>query len=116
MVGNEVQKYIYIIQKECPLVAVMGTPANGCDMTPDLKSRFQTLHHASKKSRRAVEWRWTKGRDGGPGPCSGRGPGDRGRPGLPGQGQQSRRPGQGFKDEPVRLRPNKKQTGTPAGD
>ncbi len=36
--GNEVHKHLAIIQEECPLVAVMGTLAGGCDMggVPDL--------------------------------------------------------------------------------
>ncbi len=31
MMRNEVQNQKPIIQKECPLVADMGTPATGCD-------------------------------------------------------------------------------------
>ncbi len=41
----------------------MGTPTDGCDITPALRSGFQTLHQVSKKSRREVD----RGRDGEPG-------------------------------------------------
>ncbi len=48
MMGNEVQNRKTTIQKECPLVDDMGTPATGCDITPALRSGFQTLHHKTK--------------------------------------------------------------------
>ncbi|XP_016404060.1 cell wall protein IFF6-like [Sinocyclocheilus rhinocerous] len=68
-----------------------STSADGCDMTPALRGGFQTLQIKSKKSRREAERRWIRGRDGGPGPCSGRGPGHRGRTG--GQGGAGSLPG-----------------------
>ncbi len=52
----------------------LAPPAEDCDITPPLRSRFQMLHQMSKESMRKAEWRWTRGRDGGPGLCSGRGP------------------------------------------
>lgn len=39
------------------MVAVVGTPADGCDITPHLRSGFQTHQERSKKSGREVEWR-----------------------------------------------------------
>ncbi len=51
----------------------MGTPTRHCDITPPLRSGFQKLHKKSMKSMREVERRQTRGRDGGPGPCSERG-------------------------------------------
>ncbi len=42
VMANEVQNRQTMIQKECPLVADMGTPAAGCDMTPALKAKVHT--------------------------------------------------------------------------
>ncbi len=63
----------------------MGTPSAGCDIIPALRSGFQMLQQVSKKSRREVERRQIRGRDGGPSPCGGRGSGARGIPGNQGE-------------------------------
>ncbi len=49
-------------QRECPLVAKLGTPTTDCDITLPLKSSFQTLHKKSRKFRREVKRRWIRGR------------------------------------------------------
>ncbi len=36
--GNEVHKHLAMIQEECPLVAVMGTLGEGCDIFPEHKT------------------------------------------------------------------------------
>ncbi len=89
-------------QRECPLVAKLGTPTTDCDITLPLKSSFQTLHKKSRKFRREVKRRWIRGRDGGPGPCNGRGIRDSGRAECQdgagravGQGRAGRAGGQG---------------------
>ncbi len=55
-------------------MADIGTPATGCDITPALRSGFQTLQQKTPKFRRKVERRRIRGRDGRPGPCNGKGP------------------------------------------
>ncbi|ROL42599.1 hypothetical protein DPX16_14006 [Anabarilius grahami] len=54
---------------ECPLVAKRGTPTHDHDSTPSLRSGYQTLHETKTKTLRwEMDWRRTRGRDGGPGP------------------------------------------------
>ncbi len=45
---GKVHTHLTMIQEECPLMAVMGTLAEGCDITPSLRSGFQMLHEKSK--------------------------------------------------------------------
>ncbi len=70
MMGNAVQNTQTMTQRECPLVAKLGSPTTDCDISLPLKSGFQTLHKKSRKFRREVERRWIRGRIGGP--CNGR--------------------------------------------
>ncbi len=71
----------------------MGTPTRHCDITPLLRSRYQTLHQKTQKFQREVERRRIRGRDDGLSLCSGSSPGDRGRQGC--QGGGGRAGGQG---------------------
>ncbi len=66
------------------LVASQGTSV-GPGNNPPLRSGFQTLHTPKlKMSMSGVGRRRIRGRDGGPGSCRGRGPGDRGGQGCQG--------------------------------
>ncbi len=46
-----------LTQRECPLVAKLGTPTADCEITLPLKSSLQMLHKKSRKLRREVERR-----------------------------------------------------------
>ncbi len=46
-------------------MADIGTPATGCDITPALRSGFQTLQQKTPKFRREVERRRIRGREAG---------------------------------------------------
>ncbi len=68
-------------------VTVIEPPLQGAN------SRRSKVWGTKQESRRVAKRRRTGGRDGGPGPCNGRGPRNRGRAG--GQGRAGRAGGQG---------------------
>ncbi len=69
--GIEVNKNRTIILEECPLMAVMGTPADGCDITPLLpfKKRIPDAPPNVKEVQEGGGMETDQGRDGGPGLC-----------------------------------------------
>ncbi len=54
---------------ECPLAKLRGTPARDRDRAPHQGATSRHSKQNRLRSRREVEWRRNRGRDGGPGPC-----------------------------------------------